>query len=263
MLDRASHQQQATLIRRAVVELLYTSGGGHFGGSLSLIDLLLVIWRDFLNLEDEVRDRFVLSKGHAAPALYCVMHALGRLNPDALTGLGQDPAAMAMHPEIGRPELSDFSTGSLGQGLSAALGMALLLRTRQRRAWVVLGDGECQEGQIWEAAMLASRLRVANLVAVVDCNGRQEWGYRDGPSTPVLGLAEKWRAFGWRVVEVDGHDADGLRAAFDGIVREPADAPAVVLATTIKGRGVPMMMADPDRFHCATLDAREFAMLEI
>jgi len=260
MVNREVHEKQSEQVRRAIISLLHTAGGGHFGGSLSLVDLLLVIWRDFLRLEaGPERDRFVLSKGHGAAALYCTLDALGLMPPDMLSGFGRDPVALSSHPEIGRPPLCDFSTGSLGQGLSGALGMALVLRGVQRRAWAVLGDGECQEGQVWEAAMLAARLRVSNLIAVVDCNGRQEWGYRLGPAEPVMNLADKWKAFGWRVAEVDGHDPCALWSTFERLEQQTCGGPTVVLATTIKGHGVPFMVADPDRFHCTTLSDAEFA----
>lgn len=259
MLDGQQHKQQAEAVRRGIVELLQAAGGGHFGGSLSLVDLLLVIWRDFLRIDSEPRDRFVLSKGHGAPALYITLSTLGLLDASALAGYGRQPDAPPAHPEIGRLPYCDFSTGSLGQGLSAALGMALMLREGGRRVWAVLGDGECQEGQVWEAAMLAARLNVSNLIAVVDCNDRQEWGYRSGPATPVLALADKWRAFGWRVEETDGHDPSRLRSAFRRLADAQAQSPAVVLAATIKGRGFPLIEADPDRFHCDSLDPAEFA----
>lgn len=219
------------------------------------MDVLLVIWRDFLCAGPE-RARFVLSKGHAAAALYAVMVATGHLDPARLAPEAEGNGSLPAHPEYDSSgTLSDFSTGSLGQGLSAALGMALVKRPQP--AWVLLGDGECQEGQVWEAAMLAARLGLGNLLAVVDCNGLQEWGYSDGP--PVERLAEKWAAFGWRVREVDGHDPAALTSAFSALADAPADRPSVVLARTIKGRGFPLIERDPVRFHCGTLEPDEYA----
>ncbi len=250
-----NHSEQAHAVRRQILQLLHRSGGGHYGGSLSAVDILLVIWRDFLCVESE-RARFVLSKGHAAPALYAVMAATGQIDPARLATDAAVGAALPAHPEYDRTgSLSDFSTGSLGQGLSAALGMALVKRPQV--AWVLLGDGECQEGQVWEAAMLAARLRVGNLLAVVDCNGLQEWGYREGP--PVERLAEKWAAFGWRVREVDGHDPGALTCAFTALADEPVGQPGVVLARTIKGRGFPLIERDPVRFHCGMLEPDEYS----
>lgn len=261
MSDANNHFEQAQAVRRQIVRMLHRVGGGHYGGSLSSVDILLVLWREFLGYGAD-RDRFVLSKGHAAPALYAAMAATGHLDSGMLERYGVDGGFLPSHPEYdGAGTLADFSTGSLGQGLSAALGMALVLKSLERRAWVLLGDGECQEGQVWEAAMLASRLRVGNLVAVVDCNGRQEWGYSEGP--PVEGLAGKWSAFGWKVHEVDGHDPVELSRTFAALRASTRSGPAVVMARTIKGRGFAVIEGAPARFHCGALEASEFAACQV
>ena len=258
MSKHENHADLAAKIRQKALVLIHKAGGGHFGGTLSVVDIVLVVWRWFLRNDGSQRDRFILSKGHGSAALYCTLWSLGLMSEELLLTFGDSVSGLPTHPEIDNPELIDFSTGSLGQGLSAGLGMALIARKHDRRVWVVMGDGECQEGQVWEAAMLAARLGASNLIAIVDCNNHQEWGYRSDSGVPVLGLAEKWRAFGWRVLEVDGHDAEAMQAAFSKICRELVAAPSVVLAQTVKGYGVPLMVGDPDRFHCSSLTEEEF-----
>jgi transketolase len=192
-------------------------------------------------------------------ALYAVLRRLG-LSDAPLGGYGSLGSPLEGHPDMTAHPAIDFSTGSLGQGLSVGLGMALALRGRGPRVWVVLGDGECQEGQVWEAAMLAARLAADNLIAVVDANGFQEWGWSrsvDAPE-PVPNLAGKWAAFGWRVMEADGHDHEDLAAAFTAAT--VADGrPAMVITRTVKGKGVPLAEADPVRFHCTTVTDLEHA----
>lgn len=255
----------ARALRLEIVEALYACGGGHYGGVLSVLDIVLSLYgTQMRNVEPGARnpdrDRFILSKGHAALALYGVLRHFGLVDGD-LTTYGAFGSKFSGHPDSDTISAVDFSTGSLGQGLSAGLGMALVLPERTR-VWVVLGDGECQEGQVWEAAMLAARLSVPNLNAIVDANGFQEWGWtqdtaRSAP--PVERLDDKWRAFGWQVLHADGHDHDQLVAklATAAAFREPT----VIIAHTTKGRGFAMAESDPIRFHCTTLDADDHARL--
>ena len=156
----------------------------------------------------------------------------------------------------------DFSTGSLGQGLSVGLGMAEALRAARRRVWVILGDGECQEGQIWEAATLASIRGLTNLVAIIDHNRFQEWGWSsESHQAPLPNIAARWAAFGWRVLECDGHDFESIDQAMRNAV-SGTDSPTVIVAHTIKGKGVPLIERDPIRFHCETVtDAEHDALL--
>jgi transketolase len=263
--------QEARELRRTILEALLACGGGHYGGSLSVLDLILTLYRRHLRVSpadprDAERDRFILSKGHSAMALYAVLQRLGFFDVPLAT-YGEAGSPLEGHPDMTVLPGIDFSTGSLGQGLSAGLGMALALRGASRetgpRVWVVLGDGECQEGQVWEAALLAARTGADNLTAVIDANGFQEWGWAgtgEGKPEPVPDLPAKWAAFGWRVLEVDGHDHDALDAVFRRAAAERG-RPCVVVAHTVKGKGVPEIEADPVRFHCVTIEADEHARL--
>lgn len=258
---------EASLLRRDIVEALYATGGGHYGGSMSVLDLLLTLYRRVLRTAPDApdhpdRDRLILSKGHAAIALYAVLRRLG-YRSGSLDTYGEAGSPLEGHPDMHTHPGVDFSTGSLGQGLSVGLGIALAVRERGARVWVVLGDGECQEGQVWEAAMLAARLGIDNLVAVVDANGSQEIGWTLSPGVeadPIPNQNAKWRAFGWKVVEVDGHDYEALEDAFTAASRAEG-RPVVVIARTTKGRGYAMLEADPVRFHCATLNPSEHQQL--
>jgi transketolase len=252
-------------LRSAVVDALYSSGGGHYGGCLSVLDILWVLYSRLLRVSPEFplhpdRDRLILSKGHAALSLYAVLQRLCFLR-GSLHEYASFRSNLEGHPDMTSVPGVDFSTGSLGQGLSVGLGMAYALRARDRRVWVVLGDGECQEGQIWEAATLGAICELSNLVAIVDHNRFQEWGWSSGRSDghpPVANIAAKFHAFGWRVIECDGHDfaelERGLRTAADAV---GPGVPSVVIAHTTKGKGVPMIEKDPIRFHCETVSQAE------
>jgi transketolase len=258
---------EAAALRRDVIEALYASGGGHYGGSLSVVDALLVLYRRVLRVAPAVprhpdRDRFILSKGHAAIALYAVLRRVGFFT-EPLSGYGRVGSRLEGHPDMATLPGVDFSTGSLGQGLAVGLGMAMAVRDADRHVWVVLGDGECQEGQVWETAMLASRYRVGNLHAVVDLNGFQEcgWPAPHPPNTPpVDNLARRWESFGWRVWHVDGHDHRSLCRVF-GAAAAVSACPTVVLSRSRKGKGFPLIEAHPLRFHCTTVTDEEHAVL--
>ena len=258
---------EAEALRRDVVEALHAAGGGHYGGALSVLDVVLSLYRRVLRVAPDApahpdRDRFVLSKGHAAIALYAVLRRLGFFDVPLSTYAALD-SPLEGHPDMTVLPGLDFSAGSLGQGLSVGLGMAVALRARGPQVWVVLGDGECQEGQVWEAAMMASRYRVGNLHAVVDANGFQECAapqLNGSGAPPVDSLAERWEAFGWRTRSVDGHDHDALAACL-AEAGEPSRQPSLVVAHTVKGRGFPLIERDPLRFHCAALSPAEYAEL--
>jgi len=200
------------------------------------------------------RDRFVLSKGHAAPILYAALHEAGvtKLDPMSLREIG---SPLEGHPNARRVPGVEASTGSLGQGLSLALGMALAARLEDNGGWAfaLLGDGELDEGQVWEAAMAAAKYRVDNLVALIDRNGYQQMGAAD-EVMPTGPLGAKWEAFGWRFREIDGHDWADVLAALDW-AREADGRPSAIVARTVKGFGVSRITSDPgNKFHGVPLD---------
>lgn len=236
-------------VRRLSLASIYCAGSGHPGGSLSCVEILVALRQTgFLrgaSGEDANRDRFVLSKGHACPALYALGAATGLLEEAELTGLRRLGSPLQGHPHVGDLPWVETSTGSLGQGFSVALGMALGVRLRggRGRVAVLLGDGELQEGQVWEAAQAAAHHRVARLLAVVDFNGLQSDDHHSRVCN-LEPLADRWRAFGWRVREVDGHDLTALGEAFE--LPDAAEGPpTAVLAHTLKGRGVSFMEGSP------------------
>lgn len=215
--------------------------GSNVGSAMSAADVLAVLYAGALRLPgttDPSRDRLVLSKGHAAAALYAALARTGVIDPALLDDFLADGSPLTGHPPHGTVPGIDVATGSLGQGLAIAAGMAWAARTdgRGARAFVVLGDGECQEGSVWEAAALASRLRLDNLVAIVDANGLQ--GYdRVADVDGGLALAPRFEAFGWAARETDGHDHDALRAVLEQVPFAPG-RPSAIIARTVKGRGV-------------------------
>ncbi len=229
-------------IRRLVLEHSWRAAAGHIGSALSVADLLAVLFGGAMKVPspgDPERDRFVLSKGHAALALYAALYATERLSGEELESFCVDGSPLATHPEHVVPGV-DFSTGSLGQGLSYAVGagLAARLQSSPRRAFALLSDAECDEGSIWEAVMFAAHHRLGNVIALVDINGQQALGY----TREVLDLAPlsaRWRAFGWDVHDVDGHDVEQLSRTLDGL--ESGGAPHVLLARTTFGKGVPFM----------------------
>jgi transketolase len=228
---------------------------GHPGGSLSAVEILVELYFDYLRIDPknpkwEDRDRVILSKGHAAPVLYAVMSEAGFPDApaDGLNTLRKLGSVYQGHPDTRFMNSLEASTGSLGEGLSLAVGLGLAARLDGRpwRSYVVLGDGEIQEGQIWEAAMFAAFHKLDNVVAIVDYNGIQLDGFVKD-IMEVAPLAEKWRAFGWKALEIDGHDIPAIRQAF-----EEAEAtkgqPTCVVAHTVKGKGVSFMENNP-KFH--------------
>lgn len=216
---------------------------GHIGSSLSITGILAALHGGVLRgsgPEDPDRDRFILSKGHAALALYAALSLRGWIPTDQLETYCADETMLGVHPDSELPGV-DFSTGSLGHGLPIGVGAALAGRMQgsSRRVFVLLSDAECNEGSLWEAVMLASQHRLSNLIAIVDLNGQQALGYtRDVISLDPL--AEKWRAFGWDVHDVDGHDVAGLVRTIEGLDEGPA-APHVLIARTVFGHGVGFM----------------------
>jgi transketolase len=257
-------RQIATVIRQTVIEQSKRADVGHIGSALSIADLLGALFAGPLRCAepgDPDRDRFILSKGHAALALYGALHACGRLSTAQLDTFCGDRTEVAGHPEHLLCGI-DFSTGSLGHGLSLATGAALAARLQgsRRGVYALLSDAECNEGSVWEAAMFAAHHRLANLVAVIDVNGQQALGY----TREVLDLeplSERWRSFGWDVQEVGGHDLDALTAAIEAArtARGEADSPHVILARTTFGKGVSFMESRIE-WHYLPMSDNEYAV---
>ncbi len=251
---------QARLIRRAVLEQSRRAHIGHIGSSLSVVEILAALVDgplDFDRGDDRAdRDRFVLAKGHAALAWYCALHVAGRLTLEQLETFAADGTLLAGHPEHALDEV-DFSTGSLGQGLSMGTGAALAgkLQHSARRVVVLLSDAECNEGSVWEAAMFGAQHGLDNLTAIVDLNGQQALGYTKDVLDLGPGMAERWRAFGWDAVDVDGHDTEAIRGALEA----PRDGrPRALIAATTFGKGVDYMESQI-RWHYMPMDEDEFA----
>ena len=240
----------ANRARRLVIETVHRAGTGHIGGPLSAMDILATLYFCVANVRPEEprwpeRDRIILSKGHAGIGLYAMLAQKGYLAEEELfSTFDAADSRMQAHPDMTVLPGLDMSTGSLGQGLSAGVGMALAARhLRQRfRTFVIIGDGETQEGQIWEAADVASKYGLGNLTCVLDHNGLQQFGFVDGDRrrAPNPNAAERFRAFGWNVIECDGHDIAALIDAF-AKAKEVVDQPTIVVALTIKGKGVSFM----------------------
>ncbi|KZM75512.1 transketolase [Nocardia terpenica] len=231
-------------LRFQTLTMIADAGSGHPGSSLSCLHILAALFHKVLRgvaSQDRDRDRLVLSKGHAAPALYVMLRDIGVLASDDIFGLRSIGSRLQGHPDRLRTPGVEASSGSLGQGLSMGVGLGLGLRHRNSpaRVYVLLGDGELQEGQVWEAAALAGHLGLANITAIVDRNRHQHDGPTESIST-LEPLADRWQAFGWEVDDVDGHDVQELAAA---MVRRNS-GPRVLIAHTAKGFGVPFMEGD-------------------
>ena len=236
----------ANNLRISIIEAVYNAGCGHPGGSLSIADILTYLYFEELNVDPvnpkkPDRDRFVLSKGHTAPALYAVLAERGFIPKEDLKTLRKTASYLQGHPDMKGIPGVDMSTGSLGQGISVACGMALSAKLSgdSYRVYTILGDGESQEGQVWEAAMFAAHYKLDNLVAVLDLNGLQI----DGPITEVMNPTphdEKFLAFGWNVITIDAHNFNEIESAFKQ-ARETKGKPTVIIAKSTKGKGVSYM----------------------
>ena len=239
-------KRMANQIRQDIITMLVPAKSGHPGGSLSAADILTVLYFQEMRIRPdkphwEERDRFVLSKGHAAPVLYAALAEKGYFPKEELLGLRQTGRMLQGHPDMKGIPGVDMSTGSLGQGFSAANGMALAgkMDGKDYRVYALLGDGELAEGQVWEAAMAAAHFKLDNLTAILDFNGLQI----DGTTYEVMSsapLPDKWRAFGWHVIELDGHDIEALLKGFDEAHRVKG-RPTILIAKTVKGKGVSFM----------------------
>jgi transketolase len=251
----------AVKMRRQIVDMYTLAGGGHFGGSLSVVEILVTLYGAVVRVDPadpewSDRDRVVLSKGHACGALCPVLAHQGFFEEALLDTFNKLDSPFGMHPDMNKIPGCDMSTGSLGHGLAIGIGMALAARADEKdyRVYVVLGDGECQEGTVWEAASVASHLGLDNLTAIVDRNRVS----LDGITEEINALepfADRWLSFGWHVIEVDGHD---VAALYQGIqhARATRGIPTVILADTVKGKGV-SFMEGKYQYHYASLSPQE------
>lgn len=236
----------AAYVRRYVVEEVYNAQAGHPGGSLGIAELITTLYFDEMNVnpqnpKDENRDRFVLSKGHCSPALYAALALRGFFPAEDLKTFRRIDSYLQGHPSMSDVPGVDMSTGSLGQGVCAAAGMAYAakLDNKDYRVYSILGDGEIQEGQVWEAAMFAPHYKLDNLCIIIDNNGLQI----DGDVTEVMNvssIADKFKAFNWNVIEINGHNYDEIKAAFKA-AKETKGKPTAIVANTHKGKGVSYM----------------------
>lgn len=242
--------EKATQVRRIALAGIYHAGSGHPGGSLSCADILTVLYGSELGIESasslrEDRNRFVLSKGHAAPSLYATWAAFGLIPTKEALSLRKLGSKAQGHPHVLDYPLAETSTGSLGQGFSTAVGMALGLRHQKigARVYTLLGDGELQEGEVWEAAMSAAHFGLSNLCAIIDYNKLQS-DDRNQNIMALEPLAQKWRAFGWNCVEIDGNSIPSVISALEA-ARGTSGRPTVIIAHTVKGKGVTYMEDQP------------------
>ncbi len=252
-------RERALRVREMIVEMCANPEGGHLGGSMSLVEILVTLYHSVLRVDPERpdapdRDLLVLSKGHGAIGLYAALAERGFFPREWISRYARPDSELTAHPTTAVPGV-EVSTGSLGHGLPIGVGYALDFRLTgdDRRCYVLLGDGELQEGSVWEAAMAAGSYGLDRLVAIVDCNGLQI----TGPTADVVGvepLADRWRSFGWTVHDIDGHDLDQLAAALGS---PPQGRPTVVLARTVKGKGLPFVEGQT-RSHYAKLNERQY-----
>lgn len=256
-------QTKANEIRSTLFDTLYHAGGGHFGGCLSVVETLTALYYGVMKYnpkfpDDPQRDRLVLSKGHAGPALYVVLADVGFFEKERLAEVDQNGGRLPKHIDRLKVPGVEFSTGPLGQGVSAAAGMALGLKSRNSsaRVFAITGDGECDEGQVWETAMMAAHYHLDNFIVIVDLNGCQV----DGNTEDVMNLgnlAMKWEAFGWNVLNAEGNDADDMLHALNEAAGLKNTKPTVILAKTLKGKGIPFMEGNY-RWHSGSVTDEQY-----
>ena len=245
-INQAKLEETAKQLRRDIITMLAEAGSGHPGGSLSAVEIVTYLYFAEMQVEPQnpawsERDRFVLSKGHAAPVLYAALAERGFFPREELLNIRKINCPLQGHPDMQKVPGVDMSTGSLGQGISTAVGMALAgkLDRKTYRVFALLGDGEIEEGQVWEAAMAAAHYQLDNLIAFIDYNGLQI----DGPVTEVMSpepIEDKFRAFGWHVERINGHSFREIATALE-VAKKVKDKPVMVIADTVKGKGVSFM----------------------
>ncbi len=262
-LDVKFLESKSKEIRRLILNEIHTLGKGHYGGSLSIADLLVLLYNKEMNIDKdnpkmETRDRLVLSKGHAGPALYAVLADKGYIKKEDLLTLNKENTLLPSHCDMNKTNGIDMTTGSLGQGISASVGMAKASKIKNDSCYiyVVIGDGECNEGQVWEAAMAASAFKLNNLIVFIDYNKMQ----LDGTLSDILDIGdmeEKWRSFGFYTKSVDGHNFKEMHEAIkEG--KNQKDKPVAIVLNTIKGKGVSFIENSGYKSHSMGLTDEEF-----
>lgn len=250
-------KKRAVALRRHLLAMATKGQEIHLGGSMSIADIMAALFFHFLDVEGKKgpRDHFILSKGHTVHVFHACLAELGKVDVSEFSKLGKVGTRLAGHPSLKTP-LVEFATGSLGHGLSVGIGIALAekLNARTCRTVVIMGDGELQEGSVWEAALCAPHFATENLLAIVDHNGMQAGG-PVAEILPIDPLREKWQSFGWNTRVIDGHDMPGILGVLDDFPAEKG--PTVLIAETIKGKGVKGLEGTP-RVHYTTLDDNEF-----
>lgn len=253
-------QNKAVDLRKKVIKLMIIAGGGHVGGALSMMDLLVVLYYHILKIDPKnpklpERDRFVLSKGHGAIGICPVLADVGFFEEELLSNFNQLDSPFGMHPDMHKVPGIEMSTGSLGHGLSVCVGMTLAgnLDNAPWRVFCLLGDGECNEGSVWEAAMSAAHFKLGRITAIVDRNKF----CIDGPTESIMAVepfADKWKSFGWKVIEIDGHNYEQMLDVFENLPPYNSEIPTVIIAHTIKGKGVSYMEGQP-QWHYGGIDS--------
>jgi transketolase len=243
-------------IRQRIIRSLYLAEGGHAGPSLSIVEILAYLYFDRKILSKKKYEKFVLSKGHAAPALYAALNLIGKLNNKELNSLRKINSKLQGHPD--RKLIKDIhaGTGALGQGLSMSIGFAIAerLKNTKKKSFCIIGDGEMQEGQIWEAAMYAGANNINNICAILDNNKMQNETYTRS-TLNIYPIREKWLAFNWNVHEIDGHSYGEIKSAFNKFYKTK-NKPTLIIANTIKGKGISFMENDPS-WHAKKIDKKD------
>lgn len=257
-------QKKANQLRKEIIEIIYNAQAGHPGGSLSEIDVLTALYFYKLRVKPENpswqdRDRFVLSKGHASPGYYTVLAEKGYFSKDELKGFRKINSMLQGHPELSTPGV-DFAGGSLGHGMAFSIGLALAgkLDKKNYKVYVMIGDGESQEGVVWEASMAAAHYKLNNLVVILDKNQVQQTGFTKDVMD-IGDVAAKWKAFGWNVIEIDGHNMQEILDALEEAdeLQEKEEKPVMIIANTKKGKGVSFMELN-SKFHGKAPNEAEF-----
>ena len=263
-MNKLELQKTANEVRKGIVTAVHSAKAGHPGGSLSAADLFTYLYFQEMNIDPKEpkkadRDRFVLSKGHTAPGLYSTLAQRGYFPTEDLKTLRHLGSYLQGHPDMKHIPGVDMSSGSLGQGISAAVGMALSAKLQKKdyRVYTLVGDGECGEGQVWEAAMAANKYQLDNFTVIIDNNGLQNDGFAKD-IMPTLDLEKKFEAFGFQTVRIDGHDVLQIEAALDFMQTQKNGKPKCIVCNTVKGKGVSFMENVP-KWHGVAPNDEEYA----